>query len=132
MLLIKFSQVLYFKDFSRQFSISFDMYLSILNVVDQRVRAFLGHVGPDWRMKNICPPCFYQLEGETPLKFSFLCTMDGNSSLKHVADDYRFGIVQQDEQSCGQDMVLPASTVDQFKDEVKSTVCNPHISLDWN
>lgn len=73
-------------------------------------------------MKNICPPCFYRLEVKPPLKFSFLCTMDGNSSLKHVANDYQFGVVQQDEQACGEDMVFLPSEVDRFKDEVKSKV----------
>ena len=48
--------------------------------------------------------------------------MDGNLSLKHVADDYRFGVIQQDERTCGGDVVLPPSEVDRFQDEVKSTV----------
>ena len=125
-------QVLYFKDLSRQFSTAFDAYLSILNEVDRRVNECLGHVGPDWRMRNVCPPCFYRLEDEPPLKFLFLCTMDGNSSLKHVADDHRFGVIQRDERSCGHDMVLPASEVDHFKDETKSTVGDLQFCLDLN
>ena len=56
--------------------------------------------------------------------------MDGNSSLKHVADDYRFGVAQQDERRCGQDMILLASEVDHFKDEVKSTVRSLRFYLD--
>ena len=120
--LLNLYQVLYHKDLCRQFSTAFDVYLSILGKVDQLVNECLGHVGPDWRMKNVCPPCFYQLEGEPPLKFSFLCTMDGNSSLKHVADDYRFGVVQRDERTYGESMVLPPFKVDRFKSETKSKV----------
>ena len=75
-------------------------------------------------MKTVCAPCFYKLEDEPPPKFSLLCTMDGNSSLKHVADSYRFGIIQQDEQTCGEGVILPPSEVDSFKDEVKSKVRN--------
>ena len=127
--LLIFCQVLYYKDFSRQFSTAFDVYLSILSEVDQRINTRLGHVGPDWRMKTVCPPCFYQLEGEPQLKFSLLCTMDGNSSLKHVADDYRFGVVQRDERTCGGSMVLPPAMVDRFKDEVKSTVSGIQLLL---
>jgi hypothetical protein len=115
---------LYFKDLSRQFSAAFDVYLSVLSEVDRLIAERMCHVGPDWRMKNICAPCFYALEDESPLKFSFLCTMDGNSSLKHVADDYRFGVVQQDERTCGQDTHLPPSEVDRFKDETKSKASN--------
>lgn len=115
-------QVLFYKDFSRQFSATFDVYLAALREVDRLVHERLGHVGPDWRMKTVCPPCFYRLEDEPPLLFSLLCTMDGNSSLKHVADDYRFGVIQQDERTCGRDVVLPPSEVDRFQDEVKSTV----------
>ena len=115
---------MYYKDFSRQFSAAFDVYLSVLREVDRLVAKGLGHVGPDWRMKTVCAPCFYKLEDEPPLKFSLLCTMDGNSSLKHVADGYRFGIIQQDERMCGEGMILPPSEVDSFKDEVKSKVRN--------
>lgn len=121
--LLNSSQVLYYKDISRQFSTAFDVYLSILGEVDRLVNERLGHVGSEWQMKNVCPPCFYRLEEEPPLKFSFLCTMDGNSSLKHVADDYRFGVVQRDERTYGDGMVLPPLEVDRFKKETKSKVC---------
>jgi hypothetical protein len=53
--------------------------------------------------------------------------MDGNSSLKHVADDYRFGVVQRDERTCGDDMVLPRSEVDRFQSE-KSKVSSVMFS----
>ncbi|KAJ7232802.1 hypothetical protein C8J57DRAFT_1480529 [Mycena rebaudengoi] len=67
---------------SNQFSIAFDLYLATRAIVDQRVKAVLGRDTPDWRLKNACPPCVYKLEGEPPLPLPFLCTMDGNNSLK--------------------------------------------------
>ncbi|KAJ7236132.1 hypothetical protein C8J57DRAFT_1194406 [Mycena rebaudengoi] len=67
---------------SNQFSIAFDLYLATRAIVDQRVKAVLGCDTPDWRLKNVCPPCVYKLEGEPPLPLLFLCTMDGNNSLK--------------------------------------------------
>ncbi|KXN83359.1 hypothetical protein AN958_01534 [Leucoagaricus sp. SymC.cos] len=39
---------------------------------------------PNWRLKNACPACTYQLKGEDPLIFSMLVTMDGNDSLKRI------------------------------------------------
>jgi hypothetical protein len=101
---------------------TFDVYLAALREVDRLANESLGHVGSDWQMKTVCPPCFYRLKDEPPLKFSILCTMDGNSSLKHVADDYRFGVIQRDERPCHGNLVLPPSEVDHFQDEVKSTV----------
>src|ERR1700723_3559409 len=90
-------QVPYDRVLSTQFSTAYDVYLSILHQVDERADLSLGHTGLRWRMRNICPPCLYKLEAEPPLKYSILCTMDGNSSLKHVANDYRSGSVRKDE-----------------------------------
>ena len=67
---------------SRQFSISYDLYLDIRRRVDLLVQTALGRDTSDWRLRNACPACTYKLEGETPLKFDMLFTMDGNNSLK--------------------------------------------------
>ncbi|KAJ7232098.1 hypothetical protein C8J57DRAFT_1091368 [Mycena rebaudengoi] len=67
---------------STQFSIAFELYLATLALVDQRVKRLLGRDTHDWHLKNACPPCTYKLEGEPPLPLPFLCTMDGNNSLK--------------------------------------------------
>jgi hypothetical protein len=49
----------------------------------------LGHTEPDWRLRNACPPCTYQLEDEPRLKYSILLTLDGNNSLKRVPRSIR-------------------------------------------
>ncbi|KAJ7445930.1 hypothetical protein FB451DRAFT_1343603 [Mycena latifolia] len=67
---------------TQQFTVAFDVYLSIRAIVDKRVQAALGRDTPDWRLKNACPACLYKLEGEEELRIPLLATMDGNNSLK--------------------------------------------------
>jgi len=67
-----------------QFTIAFDLYLSIRTAVDLLVQASLGRDGIDYRIKHLCPPCTYILEGEQKLKFSVLYTTDGNDSMKRI------------------------------------------------
>jgi hypothetical protein len=69
---------------SRQFSIAFDLYLSILNNVDRLVQVSLERDAADYRIKHLCPSCTYILEDEKKLKFSMLYTVDGNDSLKRI------------------------------------------------
>jgi hypothetical protein len=68
---------------SQQFSIAYDVYLSIRRETDERVMNALGR-DSKWRMKHACPACMYKLEGEDKLIFEMLTTMDGNDSLKRV------------------------------------------------
>jgi hypothetical protein len=69
---------------SQQFSISYDLYLSIRTSVEARVRAALKRDSQHWRIKNTCPACSYKLQGEKKLIFDMLVTMDGNDSLKRI------------------------------------------------
>ncbi|KAF9231943.1 hypothetical protein BU15DRAFT_81804 [Melanogaster broomeanus] len=69
---------------SRQFSISFDLYLQIPSEVDKLVSQALHRDSADWRLKHACPVCMYTLDGEAALKFKLLYAMDGNDSLKRV------------------------------------------------
>ncbi len=70
---------------SRQFSIALDLYIAIRNAVAHDVQVALARDTPDWRVKHLCPPCSYRLEGDaTDLKFSMLYTIDGNDSLKRI------------------------------------------------
>ncbi|KII92210.1 hypothetical protein PLICRDRAFT_104028 [Plicaturopsis crispa FD-325 SS-3] len=69
---------------SRQFSIAFDLYLSIRASVEQAVHTALHRSSPDWRLKHACPACTYKLKDEEPLLFSMLYTQDGNDSLRRV------------------------------------------------
>jgi hypothetical protein len=69
---------------SRQFSIAFDLYLSIRTLADRKVQVALNRDSPDWKLSNACPSCTYVLEGEHKLKFSMLYTTDGNDSMKRI------------------------------------------------
>jgi hypothetical protein len=69
---------------SRQFSISYDLYLSIRTLAAELTQKALGRDSEDWRLCHICPPCTYKLEDEEKLRFSMLYTVDGNNSLKRV------------------------------------------------
>lgn len=69
---------------SRQFSISYDLYLNMRTLASELTQKALGRDSLDWRLRHICPPCTYKLEGEEKLKFSMLYTMDGNDSLKRI------------------------------------------------
>lgn len=69
---------------------AYDAYLAILRGVDGRVQAALGR-NEEWKAQNICPPCFYKVEDETPLTLSFLGAIDGNNSLKLVDSTFQAG-----------------------------------------
>ncbi|OBZ74357.1 hypothetical protein A0H81_05684 [Grifola frondosa] len=104
-----------------QFSIAYDVYLDILDGIDRHVQSALHRDTPNWHMLNACAPCFYKLEDKTPLKFSFLATMDGNQSLKLVDNVFRVGTPRKDSRTCRTDIWLSPDEVDQFKDEVRSS-----------
>ncbi|KAJ7838328.1 hypothetical protein B0H14DRAFT_2588627 [Mycena olivaceomarginata] len=88
-----------------QFSTAFDVYLSLRAAADQHMKAALGRDIPNWRLKNACPACLYELEGEPKLKRRLIVTQDGNNSLKWFG---RPG-----------DVFLPRSEVEEWaKDEV--------------
>jgi hypothetical protein len=76
--------VQYQKYLSRQFSIAFDVYLSICAAVDDRVKKALGQSTANWQLQHACPPCMYRLKEKPALLFSFLLAMDGNDSLRCV------------------------------------------------
>ena len=69
---------------SQQFSIAYDLYLSIHEDVQRRVDVALQCDSPNWRLRNTCPACSYKLKGEDQLIFKMLITMDGNDSLKRI------------------------------------------------
>ncbi|EIW53126.1 uncharacterized protein TRAVEDRAFT_81512, partial [Trametes versicolor FP-101664 SS1] len=95
----------------------FDAYLSVLRVIEKRIKTRLGRDTPDWRVKNACPACCYELEEEPPLKFARLFCFDGNNSLKRVA---KFGDreVADTREFTEGDYFLSPDFVDKYKDEV--------------
>ncbi|KAI0043338.1 hypothetical protein FA95DRAFT_1584139 [Auriscalpium vulgare] len=102
-----------------QLRIAFDVYLDVLDSVTRRVRAALGRDTPNWRMLNTCPACFYTLEDEPQLTFSFMCEMDGNNSLKRTEASVRNQVERIDTRRARTDYWLSPESVDVFKDEVK-------------
>lgn len=80
----KYMQVDFHRHLSRQFSISFDLYLEIRRNTDAMVMESLGRDSPHWRLRHACPTCTYVLTNEEDLTFTMLYAMDGNDSLKRV------------------------------------------------
>ena len=70
---------------SRQFSITFDVYIQIRAAVNVMVSEVLRRDSPDWELKSCSPACMYTLQDKLPLLFKMLYTMDGNDSLKRVS-----------------------------------------------
>ncbi|KAI0671594.1 hypothetical protein C8Q78DRAFT_1019556 [Trametes maxima] len=107
----------YRKHFRTQFSTAFDVYLNILQIVDQRCAKALGRDDPHWRIKHSCPCCHLQLQDEVALHPARLLAMDGNNSAKRVAS-----AGAQDRRRFKSDYFLPRDVVDHFKDEVKRRI----------
>ncbi|KAJ6565152.1 hypothetical protein DFH09DRAFT_1314957 [Mycena vulgaris] len=110
---------------AEQLSTAYDAYLAIIRGVDRRVQAALGR-NEQWKAKNICPPCFYKIRDELPLKLSFLGSIDGNNSLKLVDSTFRAGRPRFDNRKTDSFRWLTAAEVDFFKDEVKTS---PKVSM---
>lgn len=85
-----------------------------------KVAKALGRDSQDWHLRNACPCCMYELEGEEPLAHRILATMDGNNSLKLVDDSFRRGTQRIDARTGRADFWLSEEYVDQFKDEVSN------------
>ncbi|THU78591.1 hypothetical protein K435DRAFT_824088 [Dendrothele bispora CBS 962.96] len=118
---------------SQQLTICFDLYLNILSKVKFRVHKALERTDLHWRLKNTCPACEYRLEDEVKLKFSMMCCMDGNDSLKRLERRYD-GINEDgevkagpsnerlDERIGGHDYFLSNEEVDKFGKAVAKTI----------
>ncbi|KAG1792700.1 uncharacterized protein HD556DRAFT_1432574 [Suillus plorans] len=101
---------------------AFDMYLAILQQVEQRVNTALGCSTSSWRILNSCPPCTYELEDEPSLPFTRMYVLDGGNSAKHMAG--LGGRERGDTRTYTEsDYILPRDFVDSFANEVR-----PHHS----
>ncbi|KAH9847417.1 hypothetical protein C2E23DRAFT_741984 [Lenzites betulinus] len=96
----------------------FDVYLSILRVIEKRTAVILRRDTPDWRVKNSCPACNYELEDEPSLKYRRMFCFDGNNSLKRLAKIGDRAVADTREFTEG-DYILPPAFVDRYKDEAK-------------
>lgn len=54
-------QVTYQVSFREQFSIAFDAYLAILRRIKSCMDVALGRDATNWRLKNSCPACHYEV-----------------------------------------------------------------------
>ena len=96
------------------------MYLEILRCVSDKIDKSLHRDAVHWRRQNICPPCLYKIVDEPSLKFSLLCAMDGNNSLKLIDPLYRSGHALPDGRGLESPIWISAEEVDVFKDEVSN------------
>ena len=51
----------YHRRYRKALSDAFDIYVTILQMVDADVNKILGHDTPDWRVQNSCPACCYEV-----------------------------------------------------------------------
>ena len=116
----------------KQFSVCFDVYLSIRQTVHEHIHAAIGRDSLNWRRRHACPACTHRLQGEPKLKFDMLVTMDGNDSLKRIlrrgaapvtgedGDEPVVGqsVERSDNREVSGDYYLPQETVDCWSKEV--------------
>jgi hypothetical protein len=105
---------------------AYDAYLAIQREVEVRVQHALGR-DEAWDWKHVCPPCFYKVKDEPPLKFSYLGSLDGNNSLKLVDSTFRAGHPRFDNRKSTSFRWLTPVQVDKYQDEVKRAAKVRHL-----
>ena len=118
--LINVVQVPYRSYLAEQFTIAYDVYLAIQRRVKQQVQTALGYDTPNHQLLNICPACFYELDDEPDLKFSFFCLINANNSLKRIGAAMHNTTARLDSRVLDSDRWLSPKEVDRFADEVKT------------
>ncbi|KAG1775918.1 hypothetical protein EV702DRAFT_1180151 [Suillus placidus] len=122
----QFRQIPYRPYLTTQLLGAFNVYLQILQRIDQRLCTALKRDTPNWRLLNACPACFYKLEDEPDLDFDWLVTMDGNNSLKRW-DSMIYGTnAQVDSRKVRSDFWIDPNTVDKFNSEVRAHAAMPN------
>ncbi|KAI6039292.1 hypothetical protein EDC04DRAFT_2603279 [Pisolithus marmoratus] len=71
--------------FWEQFSMTFDVYVSIQHSIQAHMDQELGHGDPNWHLQHSCPASTFKQSGEPILVPSSLKAMDGNNSVKQMA-----------------------------------------------
>lgn len=100
------------------FSDALDAYLAIHRTIDKLIQSVLKRTDPMWRIKHSCPPCTHRVPNEPSLKFDILCNIDGNNSLKRLADAGK--LANRYNPRFPSDYFLSPDEVDKFKHEVIS------------
>ncbi|KAG0691587.1 hypothetical protein DFH29DRAFT_819367 [Suillus ampliporus] len=102
--------------------IAYDIYLELEQCIENHLQTALGHFmihRVNWCMLNSCPACQYKVVGEPPLKYSVLCALDSNNSVKLIDTAIRSGNERFDPRCSLSSIWLTETYVDQFKDEVQ-------------
>ncbi|KIM65037.1 hypothetical protein SCLCIDRAFT_23132 [Scleroderma citrinum Foug A] len=76
--------VTYRPHFRNQFSMAFNVYLTILRAIQCHINQALRRDNPNWRLQHYCPACTFKQPGEPILVPSSLKAMDGNNSAKRM------------------------------------------------
>ncbi|KAJ2933885.1 hypothetical protein H1R20_g3198, partial [Candolleomyces eurysporus] len=108
-----FTKKPYQRRWRRLFADSFELYLTITNAVEKLVSAALDRSSEHWRVRNACPACMYELEGEPTLQYRLEIAMDGNDLQKRMKDKGTAGDAR--EYTC--DYMIPMSEVDAWSTE---------------
>ncbi|KAF9018849.1 hypothetical protein BDZ89DRAFT_1094016 [Hymenopellis radicata] len=125
-MLCDLNNIAYRPYYREQFSICYDVYVSIRNYMDVSVLKVLGRDTEDWRALNACPSCTFELKGERPLERRRLWTFDGNNSMRrnirrttNLGPDDVVGAVneREDLRDAGLDYALPREKVNEFARE---------------
>ncbi|KAK0493117.1 hypothetical protein EDD18DRAFT_1310711 [Armillaria luteobubalina] len=102
-----------------QFSICYDVFIAILENVEHCIMKELGRDNIDWCLRNCCPACTFELNGEEQLEFCMLGAMDGNNSLKRIPQNSgKVSIERDDSRDGGGSYILPQSEVNCWSKEV--------------
>jgi hypothetical protein len=112
-------QVPYKAYLTDQFRVASDVYLEIHRRVDIKLDMALDRNLPNPQNRNICPPCFYELDDEPELRFSSFVSMDGNNSLRRWAASAHNNSARIDTRTIESDRWLSAAEVNRFANEVK-------------
>ncbi|KAL6300787.1 hypothetical protein BKA93DRAFT_819255 [Sparassis latifolia] len=99
----------------------YKIYLEIRRMVDKQVLLALCRDTPNWWVLNACPACTYRLDGEPDCRWDCMFCMDGNNSLKRIAQvgNRSRGDIRVYTDS---DYYLPLEFVDKYADEVPPRV----------
>ncbi len=69
------------RHFEKQLTICYDVFISLVEGLEKRVKRALNRDSPDWRLANACAPCLYVVQNEPLQDASLLLTGDGNNSI---------------------------------------------------
>ncbi|KAF8161430.1 hypothetical protein B0H34DRAFT_781939 [Crassisporium funariophilum] len=106
---------------------AFDAYLTVIRHIDAEVAKVLGFCGPDWRVKNACPACSYELDGKPPLTYRQMLAMDANFSLKRMAYS---GRKNNPREFCESNYYLRDIEIERYAHQVKHQEQGPQLDKD--